>query len=309
MLALLVGLAISVQARINGQLAAELGDSMLAAVISFGGGLVVLLALLPALPGMRSGVGKLRTALHCGTIQPWHLLGGAGGAMFVVSQSVTVGVLGVALFTVGVVAGQTVSGLIVDKIGLGPATPRPISAFRLIGVAAMLAAVLTTMQGGIGVAGARAWLLTLPLVAGLAVAVQQAINGKVGAVTDNAMTAALINFTVGSIVLVLGWSVSLLVRGPPTGWTANPLLYTGGLVGIFFIAVAALVVRWTGVLLLGLATITGQLAGSLFLDVFLPAHEEGITVATVAGLILALAGVLIASIPRRPRAGATPLRE
>ncbi|MDV6013024.1 DMT family transporter [Haloechinothrix sp. LS1_15] len=309
MLALLSGAALAVQARINGQLATELGDAMLAAVISFGGGLAVLVVLLPLAPGMRTGVRRLVKALNSGVVRRWHLLGGAGGALLVASQSITVGFLGVALFTVGVVAGQTVSGLVVDRVGLGPAAPRPVSAQRIAGALLMIVAVAITMRGGIAVAGQWAWLLVLPLAAGIAIAVQQAINGRVGAATRNAMTATLVNFTVGSVVLVAGWSVSLVARGGPTGFPAHPGLYSGGLIGITVIAVAVMVVRWIGVLVLGLATITGQLAGSFALDLFLPAHDEGVTAATATGLLLALLATAIASIPhsRYPRRGA--LRE
>ncbi|SNR37678.1 transporter family-2 protein [Haloechinothrix alba] len=308
-LALAAGGALAVQARINGQLATDLGDSMLAAVISFGGGLIALLALLTLVPDMRAGVRRLVDALARRVLPPWHLLGGAGGAMLVASQSVTVGVLGVALFTVGVVAGQTISGLVVDRIGLGPAGPRAISVPRLVGAAVMLVAVVITMRGGIVVAGAGAWLLVLPIVAGFAIAVQQAVNGRVGAASGNAMTATLVNFAVGTSFLVLAWLVSLVLRGGPTGAPTHPMLYTGGLIGIGVIAVAAVVVRWTGVLVLGLATVAGQLAGSFLLDVFLPAHDEDVTVATVAGLLLALAATACASIPHRERGWSAALRE
>ncbi len=49
------------------------------------------------------------------------LLGGACGALTVSTQGLTAGILGVSLFTVGVVAGQTLHGLVLDRIGFGPA--------------------------------------------------------------------------------------------------------------------------------------------------------------------------------------------
>jgi transporter family-2 protein len=72
------------------------------------------------------------------------------------------------------------------------------------------------------------WLLALPMVAGVFVAVQQAINGHVGRASRSALTAALTNFTVGTLVLVLAWLVSLLVRDAPTTLPDNPVLYLGG---------------------------------------------------------------------------------
>jgi len=103
------------QTLINGELAAVLGTGVragvAAAVVSFGSGLVVLTAAVAVLPGPRRGVGRLRTALTDGTLRPWQLLGGMVGALIVAAQGLSVGTLGVALFTVAVVAGQTSSGL------------------------------------------------------------------------------------------------------------------------------------------------------------------------------------------------------
>ena len=59
--------------------------------------------------------------------------GGLGGAMYVASQSITVATLGVALFTVCIVAGQTGNSLLVDRLGLGPRRRRTRSRPRASG--------------------------------------------------------------------------------------------------------------------------------------------------------------------------------
>lgn len=304
-LAFVAGFAIAIQSRINGQLAGDLGDPLLAALISFGGGLTVLVVLLVLSRGMRAGVARLRDALGAGRLRHWYLLGGVGGAAMIFSQSLTVGVLGVATFTVGVVTGQTVSGLFVDRVGLGPAGKRPISVVRLLGTGVMLVAVVVTTWGGIAIAGSRAWLLVFPILGGFAVAVQQAINGHVGATADNPFIAALVNFAVGTTVLGVSWLATAPLRDDVVEFPTNPLLYVGGVVGIGFIATAALVVRWIGVLLLGLASIAGQLLASIALDVALPAHAGGLAASTFVGAALALVAIGVASLPGR----AVALRE
>lgn len=302
-LALVSGLAIAAQSSINGRLAVHIDDAMFAAVVSFAGGLALLLAGLATLPRMRTGLGKLRVALADGSLRWWQLLGGVGGASLVAAQSFTVGVLGVAMFTVGVVTGQTVSGLFVDQVGLGPAGVRAVTPQRLAGAGLMLAAVVVTGWGGLAL-GPDAGLLALPLAAGFAVAWQQAVNGRVGVAADDPLTATLVNFTAGTTVLVLGWLVSLGIRGRgPGDFPTNPVLYLGGLVGVAFIALAALVVRWIGVLVLGLATIAGLLVGSLVLDLLLPARPGVVTDTTVAGVLLALVAVGVTVAPRRLKRG------
>jgi transporter family-2 protein len=299
-LAILSGVAMAAQGRINGQLGAELHDSMLAAVISFGGGLVLLILALPFFTKMRAGIRKVRRAVADRTLKPWHLLGGIGGAVFVAGQSVTVALIGVAMFTVGVVAGQTVSGLFVDKAGLGPAGPQPLTWTRVLGAMLTLAAVLGALSGGVS-GGASLWLLVLPVVAGACMAVQQAVNGRVGAAASNALTAAFVNFVTGTSALLLAWLVSLLLRGGPTAFPHNPLLYLGGLVGIVFISLASFVVQWTGVLLLGLSAIAGQLVGSVLLDVLVPAKGEHLSTPTLVGTGVALVAIVIAAAPVRRR--------
>lgn len=300
-LALVAGMAIATQARVNGQLAIDLDDALLAAALSFAGGLLVLLTLVPLLPRMRAGVHRLRASLEAGAIRPWQLLGGLAGALMIATQALTVGVLGVSMLTVGLVAGQTVSSLFVDRIGLGPAGARPLTTFRVAGAGLMVVAILVTVGGGITIAGDQVWLLALPVACGFAVAVQQAVNGLVGAAARNAMTATLVNFTVGTTVLGLAWVISYLLTGGPRSFPANPVLYLGGLVGIGFIALAAFVVRWIGVLLLGLASIAGQLIGSVLLDVVLPVHGTGVADTTLVGVAVAMFAVAVAAVPRRRR--------
>lgn len=305
-LAVLTGLGFALQSRVNGALAAELGDSLLSSVISFGGGLVLLLGSLAVVPRMRRGVMRVRDALRSGWLRPWQCLGGFAGALFVVGQSLAVDVVGVALFTVGVVAGQTLSGLFVDRAGLGPGGVQAPSVPRVLGALLAIVGAGWASLGAIGdVGGPQLLLLVLPLLAGAAMAVQQAVNGHVGVVAGSPFTAALVNFTAGMTVLVLGWLVGLLVRGGPTGAPSNPLLYLGGLIGVVVIALSAYIVKLTGVLLFGLSMISGQLLGSMLLDVALPLGGGALTVSTVIGCCIALVAVGITAIPTsRPASGA-----
>lgn len=305
-LAVSAGFGMSLQARVNGQLGVELGDSALAAVISFGGGLLLLLCWLAVSRSMRNGTRAAVAALRSGRLRPWHFLGGIAGGTYVLGQSLTVSIIGVALFTVGVVAGQTVSGLFVDRFGLGPSGKEPTTMLRVTGAVMTVAAVAGAVAGDVaGDAGpGRIALLALPFVAGGGMAVQQAFNGHVGAVSGSPLTAALVNFTAGTTMLVLAWLVSLALHGPPTGLSDNPVLYLGGLVGIVFIAVASFVVSWIGVLLLGLSTVAGQLVGSMLLDAFLPTGGNDLATSTVVACGVALLAIGVASLGGRKRPGA-----
>ena len=109
----------------------------------------------------------------------------------------------------------------------------------------------------------------------------------------------MINFAVGTTALV----AVTLVRAQFVGWPehlpTDPLLYLGGAIGCVFIGVNAFLVAHTGVLLLGLGTVAGQLVGSVLIDAVAPGGA-GLGFATIGGAVLALVAVAIATIPRRP---------
>ncbi|MEV4757653.1 DMT family transporter [Micromonospora sp. NPDC049559] len=292
---MVAGGAVAVQSHINGELGVRLGDGIAAAVVSFGLGLVILAALVPATPAGRRGLAALRTALRERSLRPWQCLGGACGALLVASQGLTVGALGVAIFTVAVVAGQSASSLAVDRAGVGPTGRQPVTPTRLAGAALTVVAVLLAVAARMGSPATLA-LAALPALAGIGVAWQQAVNGQVRAASGSALTAALVNFAAGTAVLLLAYGVETAVHGWPAGsLPATPWLYLGGPVGIVFIAVAAAVVRFTGVLLLGLATIAGQVLGAVAIDLLVPPEAGRPGAFTLTGALLTLVAVGVAA--------------
>jgi len=310
--AFLTGGLVALQSRINGELSQRLGDGFLAAFISFGSGFVLLIiALVIWRPGRR-GIARVVAALRERSIPWWLVLGGAGGAFFVLGQGLTIGLLGVALFTVAVVSGQTVSSLLLDHRGLArmpstPATPR-----RIVGAALAVAAVLVAVSDRLR-ADSPFLALLIPIAAGLLVGWQQAVNGQVRTVAQSALTATFGNFLVGTLVLGVALLVHVGIAGWPTfgadasgdviahGWPTEWWLYIGGAVGCVFIAAQAVIVRSTGVLLMGLALLAGQLAGSVLLDLFVPVPGTGIHLVTIVGTALVFVAVLVAVSPTRRR--------
>ncbi len=298
------GVGVAAQSRINGELGDRLHDGIAAATISFGSGLILLLVMTALIAPMRRGLAATRGALRHGTLKPWQCLGGACGAYLVTTQGITVVALGVAIFTVALVAGQSMASLVVDRLGVGPAGPQPLTASRLAGSLLGIVAVLVAVSGRLGDLGALG-LAALPALAGVGVAWQQAVNGRVREAAGSPLAAAAVNFAVGTSALVLVFAVDLLIRGLPSGALPHrPVLYLGGPIGVVFIAISAAVVRDTGVLLLGLAMVAGQLAGALAIDLLTPGGVRP-DVATWLGVALTLGAVLLAGVPtkkREPRA-------
>jgi transporter family-2 protein len=300
------GLAIPVQGRINGALGARLGDGIAAAAVSFSTGLLVMIVISLVLPRGRAGLAAILPAVRKRAFPRIYVVAGAIGALFVFAQSFTVGILGVALFTVATVTGQTVSGLLVDRLGIGPAGKKSVTGIRIIGCVLTIAAVAWAVSprfsgaGAGGTDGGPSSLLLpilLPVAAGFLMSFQQAMNGTATVHYGTPIAATLVNFVAGCIVLWTALAVKLAVAGP-----ANPLpsewwYYLGGPMGCVFIGLGALLVRSLGVLVTGLGMIAGQLLGSLALDLALPAPGTVVAPATVLGTLLTLAAIILATLP------------
>ncbi|MFF2494567.1 DMT family transporter [Agromyces sp. NPDC058064] len=293
-LAIVFGAGTALQSRINGQLAAELDDPYTAAAISFGTGLVILAVALAVWRPGREGVGRVLAGLRAGRLAWWMVLGGLAGAWFVVTQGLSAGVLGVAMFTVAIVAGQTIGGIVFDLIGLGPGGRRPLTPMRVLGALLALVAIGWAVSAQLA-HDVPLLVMLFPFVAGLGVGWQQAVNGRVKAEAGSALTAAFGNFLVGTVALVVVMLGHAAIAGWPERLPTEPWLYLGGAIGCIFIAGQALVVRVIGVLLLALCGVAGQLAGALALDLLLPTGRP-VDGATIGGTVLAVVAVAVASI-------------
>ncbi|NUT91425.1 MAG: DMT family transporter [Saccharothrix sp.] len=291
------GAFLTVQGRLNGELGHVFRDGFLAALVSFGGGLLVLLLIVLSARAGRAGLARLRDALRDGRIRWWQCVGGAFGAFFVSTQGLTVAALGVAVFTVAAVASQVVSSLLVDRAGLGP-TRQPLTVPRVVGAVLAVPAVAVAVADDFA-SPSTLWLAVLPAVAGMGLGWQQAINGLVREAAGSTRVTALINFATGTAVLLVVCAVDVAVRGFPTTAPSEPWFYAGGLLGIFTIGSAVLAVRWIGVLLVGLAQVAGQLVGALAVDAIAPAGEARLSATTVVGTVLTLLAVAVAALPSR----------
>lgn len=298
--AVLVGVLTALQARINGQLGLRLGDGFVAAAISFSSGFVVLVALSAILPAGRRGFGRLRAGIRDRTIPWWMLAGGLAGAFTVATQGLAVAVIGVSLFTVGVVAGQTVSGLVLDRAGYGPAGVVAITVPRLIGGLLALVAVGVSLQGDV-LQRVQWWMLVMPVIAGAGIAWQQATNGRLRQRVGTPLTATLVNFFGGTVVLVIAAAVHVALVGAPAALPTEPWLYLGGVIGVTYIFMSAALVVHTGVLLLGLGTVAGQLVTAFALDALWPAAASPGWTTELLMVIVAGAGVVIAAAPGAAR--------
>ena len=294
------GIFIALQGRLNGGLSMLIGNGFEAALVNFGSGLVILVFIVLLVPSVRRGVVRIPEAIRDGDLNRWQILGGLIGGAFIGVQSIAIPIVGVAVFTVAVVAGQSTNSLFVDKVGLGPAGKQPITWNRAISALLAIVAVGVAVSDRFTSGGASLIVVAVTFVGGLGLAVQQAINGRVSNAARNPISATFYNFFFGTAILVFAfagaWAVTdtdAKVIGGAPWW-----LFIGGALGITFITIAAWAVPKIGVLIFALISISGQLSGALVIDVVAPTAATNFGWHLIAGVLIAFLAVAIGSLGR-----------
>jgi transporter family-2 protein len=291
------GALVALQSQVNSRLAEGLGEGVragvLAAVISFGSGLLLLSLYGLLAPSGRAAIGRIGDAVRSRRLRWYELIGGLAGAYFVAAQGIAVGTIGVALFIVAFTAGQAGSSLLVDRWGLSPGGRHPVNGSRLIAAGfALVAVVLKGSEQLDSTAGAL--LVPFALMAVLAggfQSVQQAVNGRVS-VHVGSFATTWNNFAVGTMGLLVLLAASFTVDGQISGLPREPWLFVGGLCGMGFIYLASWTVRIHGVLVLGLCMIAGQVVTAEIIE--LTVDRDAVGRVGLVGGALTLVGVLIA---------------
>ncbi len=283
-----VGLQLSLQAPVNGELARRAGP-LGAALLSFLVGLLLLATIL-VVSGEVARFGNL------GGVHAWELAGGLIGAGYVTAAAWAVGKVGAGAIAAATVAGQLSSGIVVDHAGWFGLDPDPAGPLRLLAVPVLFAgALLVSGDRAGGTATEFGKIAPLPIltifVAGLAVGVQHPLNAELaGRVGD--LGAAGMNFATGTIAL----AVVVLVTGGasrlPAAREVPPWAFAGGLIGSITVLTSLAAVGVIGASVLAATTIAGALAGSVLIDRFGIAgvDERPLDRARVTGLALLALG-------------------
>jgi len=290
---------ITAQSSVNSELNTFTDYPLVTALINFATGLLILSAMMLISRPIRQGFFRIPSLIRAGTLRRWQLLGGLSGAFFVSTQSGLVQVIGVAIFTVAVVAGQTFAALLVDKFGIGPAGKQAVTLARvgaaILGILGVIVSVLG--QGSTNEVAFGAVLVAF--AAGALVATQPALNGQIANFTGQPAAAAMVNFIVGFIVLIIVFGAKQQIAPqaiivPPMPWE-NPIIWLGGPFGVIFVLTAAFMAKTLGVFLFTLTSVVGQLSGAILMDVVFPTATTNITWQLLVGISMTGAAVVLES--------------
>ena len=297
-LAALSGVMIAFQARANGELSYRLDNAPQAALVSFSSGLFFITIYAIFSPKIKEGIRRLRSAVSSGEIPKIRLLAGSLGGAFVALQTSVVPLIGVALYSVASIAGQSAVSLLVDRIGLTGGGVKLISPRRIAAAFITVIAVLVSVLDKLEADNFQLFALLLALIAGALVGVQRALNGQINEHSQNSYTTSLLNFITGTSFLTL-FIIILIALGrvelqplPIGPWW----IYTGGVIGVIYIAATSLIVQHLGVLTFTLFSVGGQLIASLLLDIYSPTQGVSVSWYLVSGIAMTYIGVLVGGV-------------
>lgn len=139
------------------------------------------------------------------------------------------------------------------------------------------------------------WVL-IALVAGGGLAVQAAVNSRLGRELGSPALATLSSFVTGTILVAAYCAIvraqipaaGVLLRVPVWAWM-------GGVLGLFYVATIIVATPKLGVGAMAGLAVTGQMAVALALDHFglLGLERHPISLGRVAGMALLVAGVVL----------------
>ncbi len=297
-LAAISGVMIALQARANGELSHLIGNGVQAALVSFGSGLLIIAIVAIFTPSIKAGARNLKGAVARKELPKWTLFAGTLGGSFVAVQTHIVPLIGVAIYSVASIAGQTAASLIVDRIGLTGGgkkhiTPRRIAA-ALFTVFAVFISVFDRLDGR----DLSLFAVLMGCVAGAIVGVQRALNGQINEHSNQSFTTSFLNFFMGTAFLFI--FLTILVVVGPTEFVPLPSgpwwIYTGGVLGVIYIAFTSTIVQHLGVLTFTLFSVGGQLVGSLLIDLYSPTDGVNVSVYLVSGIVMTYFGVVVGGV-------------
>ena len=297
-LAAISGVMIALQARANGELSHRLDNGVQAALISFSSGLLIIAIVALFSHAIKVGARNMRAAVRAKELPIWTLFAGALGGTFVAIQTHVVPVIGVAIYSVASIAGQTAASLLVDRLGITGGGKKQITIRRVAAALFTVFAVFISVFDRIESSDLSLFAVLLAGIAGAVVGVQRALNGQINEHSHQSYSTSLLNFIMGTSFLTLFLAGKILF----TSTELSPLpagpwwIYTGGVIGVIYIAFTSKIVQHLGVLTFTLFSVGGNLMGSLLIDLYSPTEGVQISAYLVTGIAMTYLGVIVGGV-------------
>ncbi len=294
-LAALSGLLIAIQARANGQLSHLVHNSVEAALISFSSGLLIVSTAALFSKSMQQGIRDMRQAVVAKNLPKYALFAGALGGIVIGMQTHFIPAIGVAIYSVAAISGQTAISLVIDRLGITGGGKKHISPRRVVAATLTILAVLLSVFDKLSLKNFAIGGVVATIFAGALIGIQRSFNGLINEHSHQQFATSLLNFIMGTTLLALLLSYLVIFRHdhlyalPRGPWW----IYLGGVTGVIYIAFASTIVQHLGVLTFTLFSVGGQLLGSLLIDLISPTNGGHVTGYLISGIALTYVGVVV----------------
>jgi transporter family-2 protein len=139
-------------------------------------------------------------------------------------------------------------------------------------------------------------LILVAILVGLVLPLQAGVNAQLRTQVGHPLVAAFISFLVGTVALAIALVVARIPAPPARTLAGTPgWLWTGGLLGAGYIAVAVVLAPRLGAATLIASVVTGQMLASIVLDHFgwVGFAQHPLTPARGLGALLVVVGVIL----------------
>lgn len=145
--------------------------------------------------------------------------------------------------------------------------------------------------------------LLLAALAGAALAMEASVNAQLGRTLGHPLWATFVSFSIGMLLIIpllFIWRVpepALTLAAKAPWW-----IWTGGVIGVFFVTTALILTPRTGIAAFLAAMIAGQMLASLVIDHYglIGLEVRPITLSRALGTGLIIVGVLVGQLQRTP---------
>lgn len=321
---LIAGIAQPMQTSVNSSLRMRLKSPFLASVSSFGTA-ALMIAIIVLVLDHNLSIPFAEIAK-----EPWWIwTGGLLGDVIVILCILCLPKLGSAETVILTVLGQICSGLAIDHFGLFDSAVFRMNTSRTIGALLLVAGVAIVSfnfnfvknkndgacknisdsindneaqskpaVNGLSKNGYR----LAAIIVGVAASAQIAVNGRLGAVMEHSLKAAMVSMCIGFAGVGLITLALFLIKGRKgiiddsmpdvTGKWWN---WTGGVFAIVIVGGSILVAQLLGAGLATVLSVVGQVVGGVVIDAtgFLGIEKKSVTLKKVVGIVMMLAGVVL----------------
>ncbi len=269
LVALLIGVFISVMIAVNGELSAVTGVYTSSVIIHIIGLIVM------------TGVLIIKKSNPFRDFKPWYLyLGGVFGVLATAGNNYAFSYLGVSSILALGLLGQTIMGLLIDNFGLFGMKSYKIKPIRLIGITIMLLGSVFMIRNADNIIA-----MTLSFLVGAALVLQRVVNSNLSQKTNVAISTAYTYIVglIGSVIclLVLGQGEMIFTEFI---FPSSPILYIGGIIGTLTVFLSIICVGKVPAYSLSVIIFIGQVFSGLILDKFLFGEIANVTL--IGGVII-----------------------